>query len=532
MSPRNTSGRGGGRPQSGRHSHTSSGRLPRHGASNRTGHRASSANTSPLVGKLVELDITALALGGAGVGRMPETIAAADGGVEDSACAGMAIFVAGALPGSRVRARLTQVHRRHAEAVVAEVLSPSPEAVAPFCQHFGLCGGCSLQHLAPESQLAWKQRQIVEALARIGKVEPTTVLPPVAAPSSQRFRNKMEFAFQAAPGSQGAALRLGLYEAAASSQTGGQLSAGRVFDLAACPIFPQAGEDIVAAVRAGCVNARLTAYDRASRAGFLRHLVLRHSVHQDAFLAQLITAPATEGQGRAVQALGQELLDSFPKLTGFVHSERGQADGLSQAERTRLTLGTPVLIEALEGARYAISPDAFFQTCTKGAEALYAALRSLADLAPTDTVYDLYCGGGGIALFLAGSCGRVLGLEQNPSAIADAEANAKLNGTKNCRFLRADLSGQEPIPLRLPEDYETPAVAVVDPPREGLDQGLVQWLINKPLPRLVYVSCNPATLARDAGLLSAAYELAAVQAVDLFPHTAHAECLALFTPKS
>lgn len=534
MSPRNTSGRGGGRPKSGRHSHSTTGRLPRHGGSQRTGHRASSAAASPLVGRLVELDIDALALGGAGVGRMPETIAAADGGVEDSACAGMAVFVAGALPGSRVRARLTQVHRRHAEAVVAEVLSPSPEAVTPFCQHFGVCGGCSLQHLAPESQLAWKQRQIVEALSRIGKVTPTRVLPPVAAPSSQRFRNKMEFAFQATTGGQG--LRLGLYEAGAPVQASGQLSGkthvGRVFDLASCPIFPQAGEDLVAAVRAGCVKARLTAYDRTSREGFLRHLVLRHSVHQDAYLAQLITAPATEGQGRAVQTLGQELLDSFPKLTGFVHSERGQADGLSQAERTRLTLGTPVLVEALEGARYAISPDAFFQTCTKGAEALYAALRSLADLAPTDTVYDLYCGGGGIALFLAGSCGRVLGLEQNPSAVADAEANAKLNGTKNCRFLRADLSGQEPIPLRLPEDYETCAVAVVDPPREGLDQGLVQWLIDTPLPRLVYVSCNPATLARDAGLLSAAYELAAVQAVDLFPHTAHAECLALFTPKA
>ncbi|PKN07806.1 MAG: 23S rRNA (uracil(1939)-C(5))-methyltransferase RlmD [Deltaproteobacteria bacterium HGW-Deltaproteobacteria-8] len=527
MSPRNTSGRGGGSHKSGRHSHSSSGRTPRHGAEHRTGHRLSAAGASPLVGKLVDLDIDALALGGAGVGRMPETIE----GVEDFTGAGMAVFVAGALPGSRVRARLTQVHRRHAEGIVAEVLTPSPEAVTPFCQHFGLCGGCSLQHLAPESQLAWKQRQILEALSRIGKVEPKTVLPPVAAPMSQRFRNKMEFAFQG----KGDALRLGLYEAGVpgqiSGQTPGKTSVGRVFDLAACPIFPEAGEELVAAVRQACKDAKLFAYDRASREGFLRHLVLRHSVHQDAFLAQLITAPATEGQGRAVQVLGQELLDRFPKLTGFVHSERGSSDGLSQAERTRLTLGTTVLIEALENVRYSISADAFFQTCTKGAEALYAALRDLADLAPTDTVYDLYCGGGGISLFLSKATGRVLGLEQNPSAIADAEANAKLNGTENCRFVRADLSGQEPIPLRLPEDYEIPAVAVVDPPREGLDAGLVQWLIDKPLPRLVYVSCNPATLARDAGLLSAAYDLAAVRAVDLFPHTAHAECLALFTPK-
>jgi 23S rRNA (uracil1939-C5)-methyltransferase len=516
---RNSSGRGGGSHKSGRHSHSSTGRTPRHGAEHRTGHRTSAAASSPLTGKLVDLDIDALALGGAGVGRMPEAIE----GVEDFAGAGMAVFVAGALPGSRVRARLTQVHRRHAEATVAEVLEPSPEAVAPFCPHFGLCGGCSLQHLAPESQLAWKQRQILDALKRIGKVEPKTVLPPVAAPMSQRFRNKMEFAFQG----KGDALRLGLYEAS----TPGQVSAGRVFDLVTCPIFPETGEEIVHAVREACKQAKLFAYDRTTREGFLRHLVLRHSVHQDALLAQLITMPATEGQGRAVQALGQELLARFPKLTGFAHSERGSSDGLSQAERTRLTLGSPVLIEALEGVRYSISADAFFQTCTRGAEALYAALRSMADLTRTDTVFDLYCGGGGIALFLAGAAGRVLGLEQNPSAVADAEANAKLGGIENCRFMRADLSGQEPIPLRLPEDFENPAVAVVDPPREGLDAGLVQWLVNKPLPRLVYVSCNPATLARDAGLLSAAYTLAAVQAVDLFPHTAHAECLALFTPK-
>ncbi|MDO9084044.1 MAG: 23S rRNA (uracil(1939)-C(5))-methyltransferase RlmD [Humidesulfovibrio sp.] len=490
----------------------------------RPAHRTSQGAASPLVGKLVELDIDTLALGGAGVARMPETVE----GVDEFSGAGMAIFVEGALPGSRVRARLTAVHRRHAEAVAVEVLCPSPEAVTPFCPHFGVCGGCTLQHLAPASQLAWKQRQILDALKRIGKVEPRTVLPAVAAPLSQRFRNKMEFAFQGTTGGQGGGegLRLGLYEAGLPGQTG----TGRVFDLKTCPIFPEAGEEIVHAVRAACKKAGLTAYDRARGQGFLRHLVLRHSVHQDAFLAQLITSPATEAQGRAVQTLGEELLARFPRLTGFAHSERGRADGLSQAERTRLTLGSAVLIEALENVQYSISADAFFQTCTLGAGALYAALRELADLAPADTVYDFYCGGGGIALFLAASASRVLGLEMNASAVADAEANAELGGITNCRFVRADLSGQTPVPTRLPEGFEHPDVAVVDPPREGLDAGLVAWLIHKPLPRLVYVSCNPATLARDAGLLSAAYELSAVQAVDLFPHTAHAECLALFTP--
>lgn len=506
MSRNSSSGRGGGRSRSGRHSHSSSGRIPRHGG----GRPASQGQASPLVGKVLELAVDSLALGGAGVARMPAL--QLEGVAEDMA--GMAVFVAGALPGSTVKARLTAVHRRHAEAVVLEVLAPSPEAAQPFCRHFGSCGGCSLQHLAPQSQLKWKERQILEALSRIGKVEPERVLPPIAAPALTGFRNKMEFAFQARPGGP----VLGLYEA------GG----GRVFDLAECPIFPSHGVELVHAVRGACRAAGLPAYDRGTRQGLLRHLVLRHSVHQDAWLAQLITAPCTEDQARAVQRLGEALLKDFPKLTGFVHAERAKADGLAQAERTRLSLGEPVLVEALENVRYSISADAFFQTCTRGAEALYAGLRELLDLAPTEVVHDLYCGGGGIALFLARGAGRVLGLEANPSAVADAEANAALNGIANCRFLRADLSGEEPLPGKLPQDYAQADAAVVDPPREGLDAGLARWLVEHPLPRLGYVSCNPATLARDAGLLSAAYDLAAVRAVDLFPHTAHAECLALF----
>mgnify|MGYP001811048582 CR=1 FL=1 len=238
MSRNTTSGRGGQRHKSGRHSHSTSGRTARHG-SQMPGHRARGAESSPLVGKTLELSIDTLALGGAGVGRMPDTL---EGAPFEGA--GMAVFVSGALPGSRVLARLTAVHRRHAEAVVVEVLEASPEAVTPFCPHFGVCGGCSLQHLAPASQLAWKERQILDALRRIGKVEPGKVLPAVAAPSSQRFRNKMEFAFQG----KGDALRLGLYEAGTSGQMGG----GRVFDLTTCPIFPEAGVEIVHAVRDAC----------------------------------------------------------------------------------------------------------------------------------------------------------------------------------------------------------------------------------------------------------------------------------------
>ncbi len=517
MSPRNTSGRGGGRHKSGRHSHSTSGRTARHGGSHGPSHRESAAEPSPLVGKVLELHIMTLALGGAGVARMPETVE----GIENFTGAGMAVFVEGALPGATVRARITQVHRRHAEALAVETLSPSPEAVTPACPHFlpegGLCGGCPLQDLHPARQLAWKERQILEALKRIGKVEPQTVLPAVAAPKTYRFRNKMEFAFQGS----GEALRLGLYS---------RRDPGRVVALSCCHLLPEAGEEILLAVGKRCSTAGLYALDRKSGEGYLRHLVLRHSTHQGALLAQLLTTPGSESQARMVRELGEALLSEFPQLKTFVHAERTRLDGLAQAERTLLTLGASALEERLEDVRYAISADAFFQTSTSGALALYSALRTLADLTPTDTVFDLYCGGGGIALFLARHAGRVLGLEVNPAAIADAEANAKLNQAANCRFLRAELAGDAPLPERLPEGFEKPDVVVVDPPREGLEQGVVRWLINERPARLVYVSCNPATLARDAGLLAEGFTLSAVQAVDLFPHTAHAECLALFEP--
>jgi len=513
-------------------------------AKSRPGRPERSAH--PLENTTAELAIASLALGGAGIGRLPapeaggalktgEAPKTGEAGEaqrtgealrtgEAGEVGGMTVFVAGALPGSRVRARLTRIHRRHAEAVVDAVLEPSPEAVAPLCPHFGTtgeaCGGCLLQHLAPARQLFWKERQLLDALARIGRVAPERVLPAVPAPLTSGFRNKMEFAFQG----RGESLRLGLFR---------RDDPGRVLDVRTCALFPEEGFALVEAVRAGCRAAGLSAFDRRTGEGFLRHLVLRHSVRQDRCLAQLITGPvpADSREARALRELGEGLLKRFPKLAGFVHAERRVRDGLAQAERTLLALGERALEESLGGVRYTISADAFFQTSTSGALALYSALAELATLSPSDVVFDLYSGGGGIALFLAGSCKSVLGLEMNPSAIADAEVNAKLNRVENCRFLRAELAGDSPVPERLPDGYARPDVVLADPPREGLDAGVIRWLCAVKPARLVYVSCNPSTLARDAGLLAECFALRAVRAVDLFPHSAHVESLALFEPR-
>lgn len=478
----------------------------------------------PLENTTAELSIVSLALGGAGIGRLPAAEASeakkTGEGQRTGEVGGMTVFVAGGLPGSRVRARLTRIHRRHAEAVVDAVLEPSPEAVEPLCPHFGVCGGCLLQHLDPARQLYWKERQLLDALTRIGRITPERVLPAVAAPLTSGFRNKMEFAFQG----RGEGLRLGLFR---------RDDPGRVLDVQACALFPAEGFALVEAVRAGCRAANLAAFDRRTGEGLLRHMVLRHSVSQDRWLVQLLTGPvpADSREARALRELGEGLLKSFPRLAGFVHAERKVRDGLAQAERTLLALGESALQETLGGVRYSVSADAFFQTSTSGALALYSALAELAALSPTDVAFDLYSGGGGIALFLAGSCKGVLGLEMNPAAVADAEANARLNRVENCRFLRAELAGESPVPARLPDGYARPDVVLADPPREGLDAGVVRWLCDVRPARLVYVSCNPSTLARDAGLLAGTFALRAVRAVDLFPHSAHVESLALFEPK-
>lgn len=505
-----------------KHSRTRSGGKPGGKPDRRSGHRQprrAPEQSHPLEGREAELVIDALALGGAGVARLPESFGES---------AGMAVFVPGALPGETAKVRISRMRPRHAEAVLVETLVPSPEAVTPACPHAGtgadsgVCGGCPLQHQDPAQQLAWKERQILDALRRIGRVEPEGVLPAVPAQSVYGFRNKMEFAFQGL----GASLKLGLHARG---------EAGRVLDLRACAIFPAEGFPILEAVRGACQKAGLAALERRTGQGLLRHLVLRHSLSEDRYLAQLITAPTPADGGPAgfIRQLGQELLGRFPKLAGFVHAERKAADGLAQAERTLLALGESALTEELGGVKYSVSADAFFQTSSGGALALYSALRELLALNPGETLYDLYSGGGGIALFLARACARVLGLEANPAAVADAEANARRNRLDNCRFLRAELSGPEPLPAKLPEGFQRPDAVVLDPPREGLDRGVAEWLLRQRPARVGYVSCNPATLARDAGILcgEGGFALAAVRAVDLFPHTAHAECLALFTPR-
>lgn len=443
----------------------------------------------------IECVVESLAYGGRGVARVD----------------GRVIFVDRALPGQKVRARLTKVKKRFAEAVAEEVLTASPETVEPFCRHFGECGGCLFQDLAYPAQLREKGRQVEEAMRRIGGAAFAEILPPVGSPRARAYRNKLAFAFEGA----GEALALGL------RQRGGK----RVLDVPGCGLMSPEAVEAAAEAAAFCRESGVPSWSPRDRKGFWRHLVVRQSRADGRLLVHLITAPEKQ-HFPAAAALG-EYLTAELGVAGFVHSTRKSVQELAFGERRVLGLGDERLVERLRvGDRELslhISPNAFFQPNTDTAEILYATALDFAGLGGSERALDLYCGAGGFALALAGSAAEVLGLEMVEAAVRDARRNAEANGLSNCSFRVADLDGVGEQALILPQAE----VVVCDPPRGGMSAALVRALKDMAPERIVAVSCDPPALARDIALLG--YVPEKLVAVDQFPHTAHVECLALLT---
>jgi 23S rRNA (uracil1939-C5)-methyltransferase len=437
----------------------------------------------PARGDEVELAIDRLAHGGNGIGRLD----------------GYVVFVRGAVPGDRVRVRVTKPKRAYAEGTLVEVLAPSPDRIEARAQH----PGAPWQVLPYERQLAEKEAQVRDALARIGRFEAAPVEPIVPAVDEWRYRNKVEYSF----GDAGGELVVGFHRA----------GSWREIDAVA--------DDVLASERVGALRERvrdwcneegLPIWDRDSQTGFLRNLVVREGRRTGQVQVRLVTS---EGDLRwedfAATAAADGVL--WTRSPGIAETTRdGETDVLSGAE---------YLEEELCGLRFRISPDAFFQTNTEMAERLYGVARELAGLTGSERVFDLYCGIGTIGLSLAAGAGEVWGIESVEPAVADAIANAELNGIDNARFFAGDVrTAMRP----LVEQAGRPDVAIVDPPRAGLSAKIVRRILEAEPRRLVYVSCNPTTLAPNARQLAdAGYALRRVVPVDMFPQTPHIECVAL-----
>jgi 23S rRNA (uracil1939-C5)-methyltransferase len=455
-------------------------------------------------GAEVDLYIEKLAFGGKALGRVD----------------GFVVFVEHAVPGQKVRVRITRKKSRFAEAEVVQLLAQSPAYAPPFCPHFGLCGGCQWQDLAYDEQLHWKKLHVQECLQHLAGLTPGDILPPVASPDQRYYRNKMEFTFASRawlpPGDRadGGAVALGLHVGAAFN---------RIFNLEHCFLQSPQSTAIVAEVRRWCGQSGLAAYNTHTHRGFWRFLVIREGKRTAQTLVHLITTD--QGDPAGVEALAAHLAARFPVITSLVHSRRQTKAQVATGESSRTLWGPGYIEERLGDLRLRISADSFLQTNTPAAEGLYNAISRLGEFSAGETVWDLYCGAGSIALHLAPQVRRVVGFELAAAAVNDAYINSRLNGRENCRFLEGDLKALLRETLQA-GGQPHPDVVVTDPPRAGMHPKVIEALREIAPRRIIYVSCNPATLARDLALLQDRYDILTIQPFDLFPHTAHIECVA------
>jgi 23S rRNA (uracil1939-C5)-methyltransferase len=439
-------------------------------------------------GEELALRIDSLAYGGSGVARHD----------------GFVVFVRGGVPGDEVRARVTKVKRGFAEGVVAEVVGPSASRVTAPCRHFGVCGGCRFQDLAYDVQVAEKERQVRDALVRIGRFADPPLDPIVPATSQFGYRNKLEYSFTRTDDG----VDLGFHRAGRWDE---------VIGIEECLLTTDLGNAIRLAVRAWAREEKLQPYDQESGTGYLRHLVVREGRNTDEALVVLVTAPGERFEtGYLV-----DVLRRFPEVKS-VHWAINDTPAEQTNLPTRLLWGAEAIEEEILGLRFRVRPSAFLQTNTEMAAVLYELAREHARLTGSENVYDLYCGTGTIGLALASQAHAVWGLEISEEAVACAIENAELNGIENASFFAGNV-GQTIEELR--EEAGDPDVVVVDPPRAGLAGKALRRTGALGAPRIVYVSCNPTTLASDLQVLrdEFGYELERCRPVDMFPHTPHVE---------
>jgi 23S rRNA (uracil1939-C5)-methyltransferase len=441
----------------------------------------------------LELTIDSLAYGGNGVARLN----------------GFVVFVRRGLPGDTVRARVTKVKRSHAEATALEVVSAGAPRVEAPCQHYPECGGCRFQDLAYEAQLDAKARQVVDALERIGKLSGFEVEPAIPAESVFHYRNKLEYSFAAAD----AGVALGFHKAGRWDE---------VLDVEKCWLTTDLGNAIRNTVRSWANEQGLPAFDQELQEGYLRHLVVREGRNTGQALVVLVTAPGALDEEGFVHALR-----TFPEVKS-VHWAVNDSPAEITNLPTKLLWGEEAIEEAILGLRFRVRPNAFMQTNTAMCEILYRLAGEYASLTGEETVYDLYCGTGTIGLSMAKDALTVWGIDSSEESIACAVENAQLNGLANAAFFAGDVGTDLE---ELQERAGKPDVVVVDPPRAGLAGKSLKRVASLEAPRLVYVSCNPTTLAGNAKDLAAefGYRLERVRTVDMFPHTPHVETVALLT---
>ena len=445
---------------------------------------------------------------------------------------GKVIFIEGAVPGDVVDVFVSTNKKDYGEGKATHIHEYSKERVTPFCRYFGTCGGCKWQMLPYLKQLEYKQQEVVQNFRRIGKVQLPEMLPIVGSDDTIRYRNKLEFTFSnkrylTAEEMKGPALQPPLGNGA-----GGALGYhvprmfDKIIDIHECFLMDDVNNTIRNSIRSFALENNYTYYDIKQHTGWLRNIIIRYCTTGE-LMVNICLAYEDETE---TKRLLDFMLQQVPAITTLLYTINPKWNDTIYDLAPQVYFGKGFVIEKLEGFSFKIGPKSFFQTNTKQAEKLYAITRDFAGLTGNEIVYDLYCGTGSIGIFVSKMAKKIIGVELIAEAIEDAKINAALNNIEHAEFFAGDV-------IKICDDsffaqHGRPDVIITDPPRAGMHEKLVNKLLEMAAPKIVYVSCNTATQARDLGLLSEKYSVEKIQPVDMFPHTHHIECVVLLVLKN
>lgn len=434
---------------------------------------------------------------------------------------GIAVFVEGAVPGDVVDVFVQKKKKEFAEGYALRFHKKSDDRIEPACQHFEFCGGCKWQNLSYETQLFHKNKVVEDAIRRIGRVEVGEFLPILGAEETFFYRNKLEFSFsnkrwltpdEFAAGDEKYVNSLGFHRAG---------SFDSVLPIEQCWLMAEPANRLRNGVRDIAEAQNLTCWDARKHTGFLRNMLVRLTTTGE-LMVIFSLAPAKKAQ---IEAFLGEVLKNFPEITTLLFCINPKVNDFILDLDINVFHGKGFVEEMLGDLRFKIGPKSFFQTNTRQGQRLYETVVDFAGLTGNENVYDLYTGTGSIALFVAKYCKNIVGIEEVPAAIDDARLNQTANGITNAEFYAGDV--KDILSPGFLEKHGRPDLVITDPPRAGMHPKAVGWLLELAAPRIVYVSCNPATQARDLQLLSEKYRVLKVRPVDMFPHTHHIESVAL-----
>ncbi len=437
---------------------------------------------------------------------------------------GKVVFVEAAIPGDEVSVKIVQAKKAFEQGKIIDILTPSKDRIAPFCDHFGVCGGCKWQYASYEAQLAYKEEIVKNAFERLAKVPIKEILPIAGSSQTQYYRNKLEFTFS---NKKWLTLEQIQSEDTAINRDALGFHIPRLFDkiidIEHCYLQGGLSNEIRNFIKSYALQNQLSFYDIREHVGFLRTLIIKTSTAGET----LVFIVFGENKQKEITSLTKALMQQFPSINSLQYAiNLKKNDSIFDLEPV-LVHGNDYIIETLGSKKYKIGAKSFFQTNPVQGKTLYDITKAFANVQPHETVYDLYTGVGSIALYISDDCKQVIGIEEVAPAIEDAKENAVLNQSDNCYFYTGDV--RKIINSDLYQKHGKPDVIITDPPRAGMHEDVVKELLNIEANRIVYVSCNPATQARDIQLLNEKYEVSKMQAVDMFPHTKHIENIALLT---